>query len=372
MKVLIYGCGAIGSVFASFIKASPNGQSNKNEIYLLGREKIISPIKKEGIFFYPYNMSGQNRHNDGDALYTEGYIASTSLKDITDLEKMDAIIFTLKAYDFKNSLMNLKQEYIRRGLIPKSRTNKTDKTSNTDNTENTTQILSKLPYMIISMNGLGLKEILLKVFPDYPRDKIVELIVGFPCKIDGNKVFNTGGNSFFSFEQTPHTLNLMEKLFGINPLKEHEFKYKNMQFSFPFRADPEFIKTKWKKAIANITINGISAISMMNIGEILKRKSLKSIIKELINETMEIINKLNIDLGESKEEIYRWLLEFAGKDPHHKTSTFQDVLKGKKTEIDFMNGYIVKKGRELGMEVSVNESIVNLIKAIERNYKNEL
>ena len=44
----------------------------------------------------------------------------------------------------------------------------------------------------------------------------------------------------------------------------------------------------------------------------------------------------------------------------------QDVIKGRRTEIDYMNGYVAARGKEVGVPTPLNEAIVGLIKQIER------
>ncbi|MFA5255398.1 MAG: ketopantoate reductase C-terminal domain-containing protein, partial [Candidatus Omnitrophota bacterium] len=51
------------------------------------------------------------------------------------------------------------------------------------------------------------------------------------------------------------------------------------------------------------------------------------------------------------------------------SSMLQDVLSAKRTEIDYMNGAIVRQGKALGIPTPVNEVLTNLIKTIESNYE---
>ncbi len=49
-------------------------------------------------------------------------------------------------------------------------------------------------------------------------------------------------------------------------------------------------------------------------------------------------------------------------------SMLQDLKKGKKTEIDYLNGYVSKLGKELGIKTPINDEMTSLIKKIELNY----
>ena len=57
--------------------------------------------------------------------------------------------------------------------------------------------------------------------------------------------------------------------------------------------------------------------------------------------------------------------EFCSRDPNHRPSTQQDLIQSKPTETEFLNGYIVRKGREFGILTSANEAIYNLMCLIE-------
>jgi 2-dehydropantoate 2-reductase len=52
--------------------------------------------------------------------------------------------------------------------------------------------------------------------------------------------------------------------------------------------------------------------------------------------------------------------------PQVKTSMLQDVEKGRPTEIDYMNGYVVRKGRELGIPTPLSAEMVRLVKEVEQ------
>ncbi|MBD3352616.1 MAG: 2-dehydropantoate 2-reductase, partial [Candidatus Lokiarchaeota archaeon] len=61
--------------------------------------------------------------------------------------------------------------------------------------------------------------------------------------------------------------------------------------------------------------------------------------------------------------------KFAGHDPDHKTSTYQDIIKEKRTEVAFFNGYIVEQGKRWGIETPTNLAILNLISIIEQGFR---
>jgi len=71
--------------------------------------------------------------------------------------------------------------------------------------------------------------------------------------------------------------------------------------------------------------------------------------------------------GEGLEELEAALLSVAERSTDAaRSSTYQDVVKGRRTEVDFLNGLVVAKGRENKVPTPINEAIVALTKAVER------
>lgn len=308
MDIVIYGTGAIGSVLATLLKQAHS--KDKNTIHLVGRKHILDKIDKNGLIYVPYGSD--------EEIVTSGY---ETYEKITDIESADVVIFTMKAYGLRASCRTIKQ-----------------------------WIQEQDPIIILSMNGLGLKEI---VREETGSDNILEISVGYPSRLEGNKVINTGGNSVFIAPNDEDTRSTFEKMFGF------------IDEGIPIQFKDNFQHFKWRKGTANITMNGISAITMLTVGEVLERQTLCSIMDRLIQETVAVAQELGMPLTMDVKE---WFYEFAGKDPHHKTSTFQDILKNKRTEIEFFNGYIVKKGRKLGIPTPINECLLKMMHAVEDDF----
>ncbi len=76
---------------------------------------------------------------------------------------------------------------------------------------------------------------------------------------------------------------------------------------------------------------------------------------------------LGVDLHENPRDMVREGAEAPGK---HKASMFQDVLAERRTEVDYMNGAIVEKGDEAGVETPYNEAMWGLIKGLEHSWSN--
>ncbi len=307
--VVVYGTGAIGSVIATFLQDHnlSKAEEQRKNIKLVGRERIFRKIKENGLSYIPYDENNEKIHTEGYELYT----------NIKDIKSADLIFLTMKAHNLKESL------------------------------DTADHLLKNNPYVFITMNGLGLKDII-KDYVD--EEKIIECIVNYPSHLEGNTVKNSGGNSNFMVKETenPPVDKLIGSLFN--------------QDKFDIRIVNDFYLKQWKKAIMNIGMNGISAITMMKVGEVLERKTLGRIIKHLIREAIKVANKEGIEFDEDMIE-YFW--KFAGRDPTHKTSTLQDIERDKPTEVEFMNGYIVKRAKDFNLEMPANRAIFTLMRLVE-------
>jgi 2-dehydropantoate 2-reductase len=125
-----------------------------------------------------------------------------------------------------------------------------------------------------------------------------------------------------------------------------------------------FEEEVWRKSLLNAVMNPVAGILMGAVGPVLEHASLFNIVKGLIAEFRDVALARGIDLG-SLEEMVAWCHDVASKDPEHSPSLSQDLQRGKKTEIDSINGYIVQEGRRLGVPTQLNEAIITLVKFLE-------
>ena len=117
----------------------------------------------------------------------------------------------------------------------------------------------------------------------------------------------------------------------------------------------------WKKLILNCVLNPLSAILQRENGEISDEK-LNPLKQLIVDECIKVANKdgviFDIDFVKS---INRAII-----GSKNLSSMYQDILKGKKTEIDYLNGAVVKLGKKYGIKCPVNEGLVMVIKGMEK------
>ncbi|MFB0560912.1 MAG: ketopantoate reductase family protein [Candidatus Lokiarchaeia archaeon] len=119
----------------------------------------------------------------------------------------------------------------------------------------------------------------------------------------------------------------------------------------------------WGKALVNAGINPFGALTGLRNGELLEVPEIVVSMKELVMEGMEVAYKLGINLlFDPVEKTF----EVARETAKNKNSMLQDIEKGKRTEIDYINGAISKYGEKNHAPTPMNDLITSLVKALEK------
>ena len=120
----------------------------------------------------------------------------------------------------------------------------------------------------------------------------------------------------------------------------------------------------WNKLAVNAAINPLTAITGCSNGFTAENPNLKNIIRMTVKEVCTAAALRNIRLEE--ESVYRSVLSVAENTSANKSSMLQDIISGRKTEIEDINGYIEKiLEKELSCGISVNRILLLFIKALE-------
>ena len=135
----------------------------------------------------------------------------------------------------------------------------------------------------------------------------------------------------------------------------------------PCSIAPQIKRDIWLKFLVNCSFNAISGIGQISYGEMMKSPYIAKLIEEITKEflTIAALEDVKISLSEA----------LAANDSIATTmvtqvsSTAQDLAKGKMTEIDFLNGYIVELGKRYGIPTPYNQSVYALVKMMESKIK---
>src|SRR3954447_9073444 len=124
---------------------------------------------------------------------------------------------------------------------------------------------------------------------------------------------------------------------------------------------------QWRKVIFNASTNPIGALTGLTHGRVCERPDLRALVSGLVDEGKAVAAAQGIELDADPEE----LIDHAARPEvayDHKASMLQDVEARRQTEVDYLNGGIVRFGREHGVATPLNEAIWALIKGVEASW----
>ena len=135
----------------------------------------------------------------------------------------------------------------------------------------------------------------------------------------------------------------------------------------PTQAVPDARGPQWRKVIFNAATNPVGALTGLTHGQVCEDASLRRLVSGLVDEGKAVAGAQEIELDADPEE----LIDYAARPEvayGHKASMLQDVEARRQTEIDYLNGGIVRFGREHGVPTPLNEALVALVKGLESSW----
>lgn len=118
----------------------------------------------------------------------------------------------------------------------------------------------------------------------------------------------------------------------------------------------------WVKLITNCVVNPLSALTDLSYQPLMQVEGIDAVVKGVIAECCAVAKALGVSVPANIEEI---VLSIPTTMPHQKSSTAQDLARGKPTEIDYLNGYVIRQGAKLGIPTPMNLTLHALVKGRE-------
>jgi 2-dehydropantoate 2-reductase len=131
----------------------------------------------------------------------------------------------------------------------------------------------------------------------------------------------------------------------------------------PCKISTDITKDIWSKMVWNVGFNAITAVTRALASDILADHGTRQIVEQSMLETVRVAEKRGVLLSPDLISKTIARTEKAGKI---KTSMLQDIERGKRTEIDFINGAVIEIGKESGFDTPVNETLCGLVRFLER------
>ena len=216
-------------------------------------------------------------------------------------------------------------------------------------------LLGPKTVVLSLQNGLGHEEVLAKIVG---KEKVIagKTYIGGVLSAPGHAVAGVRGKETIIGELdgrvTPRVHNIA-KTFGVANLATS--------------VSDNILGAMWDKLLINVAAGALSGITGLNFGNLYDLPEIKETAVEAVAEAMRVANALGVNLETAKPED-AWVKASAGLPFDFKPSVLQTLEKRMTTEIDFINGAVVRAGREAGIATPVNATLVACIKGIERSF----
>lgn len=305
MKIAIVGPGAVGCLLTSFLSKS------NNEVWLLDKDgERASKINKNGI-----SMEGVSG---------EWVIKGKATADVKDIGNAELVIIAVKSYDTKEAISRAKP------LIG-------DDTS-----------------VLTLQNGLGNIEIISETVG-------LEKVIGGVTNL-GATLLETGKVRHAGVGET-----VIGRIDGKIPVQMRQIREIFNGCGLETRISKDIKGILWSKLIINVGINALTAITRLRNGRLIEFEGTRKVLREAVTEAVRIAKRKRIKL--IYDDPLAKVEAVCEATSENISSMLQDILRKKRTEVDFINGVIVRQGQELGIPVPVNLMLVELVKTIEASYK---
>jgi 2-dehydropantoate 2-reductase len=119
----------------------------------------------------------------------------------------------------------------------------------------------------------------------------------------------------------------------------------------------------WTKLIINCAYNAISALGRAKYGPIIQNPLTRAVLVQAVEEAVAVARGAGVEL--QADGMIEAALKVGEAMQGATSSTAQDIARGKRTEIDSLNGYVARRGMELGIPTPVNQALHALVKLLE-------
>lgn len=118
----------------------------------------------------------------------------------------------------------------------------------------------------------------------------------------------------------------------------------------------------WAKLIVNCAYNALSAIAQLPYGRLVQGVEVPPVMRDVVDECLAVAGAAAVEVPGDMHEAVR---QIARSMPGQFSSTAQDLARGRKSEIDHLNGVVVRKGEALGVHTPANRVLLALVKLLE-------
>ncbi|HEX9014835.1 MAG TPA: 2-dehydropantoate 2-reductase [Chloroflexota bacterium] len=139
-----------------------------------------------------------------------------------------------------------------------------------------------------------------------------------------------------------------------------------VEAGLPARVTANPVGAVWGKVMVNVGINALTAILQVPNGALLEYPWSRSLMSAAVKEAAAVAARKGVDLP--YEDPVEHCESIAKATGSNRSSMLQDVLGRRRTEVDFINGAVVREGAALGIATPVNSVLTDMVRTIEASY----
>jgi 2-dehydropantoate 2-reductase len=118
----------------------------------------------------------------------------------------------------------------------------------------------------------------------------------------------------------------------------------------------------WAKLVVNCAYNAISAITQLPYGKMIQGPGVRELMRDVVEETLALAKASGVAMA---PDMLARTYKIAEAMPTQYSSTAQDLARGKPTEIEHLNGFVVRRGAALGVPTPANRALYALVRLLE-------
>ena len=310
MKIAVLGAGALGCAMGSCLSESGH------EVWLINRRaEHVEAMNKHGL---SVRVNGIDRYTPVKAALHAADIAA-------QIGTVDLLVVLVKSFHTREAITS------------------------------STSIVGPDTVVLSLQNGLGHEDVLAEVVG---RDKVLagKTYAGGVMLGPGRIIRGTDGKETYIGELDGRMTDRVQRVaevFNAAGLITH--------------ISDNIMGTMWEKLLVNVATGALSGITHLAYGDLYQVPEVKACALAAVQEAMDVAHASGIRLSVNDPE-QPWIKAAAGLPPEFKASMLQSLEKGSITEVDYVNGSVVRWGQKCGVPTPVNSTLVACLKGIERSF----
>jgi 2-dehydropantoate 2-reductase len=308
MNIVIVGAGALGSLLAGVFARQQKKLGHTVWVY----DRLKSRSAK---------ISQSGISAEGAAGSWTAQVNATA--QVQDIKAADLLVLCVKSYATKEAL------------------------------EQTKHLLASGAKVLTLQNGMGNVEMIAE---QAGADNVIAGITSIGATLVSDGVVKCAGKGETVFGRSDGTITV----------EMRDIRELFRQAGFDAKISKDVKSILWSKLVINCGINALSAVTRLANGKLLVFEGTRRIMREAVTEAVRVAKRKKIKL--LYDDPLAKVEAVCEATEENQSSMLQDVLKKQKTEVDYINGVIVRLGQELGIAVPVNAFLLDLVRSIEGSY----